>query len=357
MEQEIYHDSDTWLEEKGPRQNVVVSSRARLARNLSRIPFATHANKEELSKVSQLVDRTIKKRPNLKLFQPIILREVSSRARRYLKESHIISPEMEKGTNYRLVYLSPDFHISIMVNEEDHLRIQGLVAGFQLKKILDKIFSIEEDLTDSMNVAFSEQFGYLTACPTNLGTGLRISVMLHLPGLVMTRNIDDTLKMLQPHGLTFRGFYGENSEFSGDLYQVSNEISLGKTEEEIVWLLTKVVETVIEREEEARNNLFTSQVKIVEDTIWRSYGLLTQARTIDTQEAMKLLSRIRLGIDKGYFKTIDHYRLNRLIIEIQPAHLEHENTLQSNSEARDSARAELLRNLFNPLQAEPGNEN
>jgi len=343
---EKYRQSDDWLDETGPDQHVVVSSRARLARNLSKIPFATHARKEELEEVAKIVQKTIKNLPTISLFNSIDLHEISALERRYLKESHIISAEMEKGDIHRIVYVRPDYRISIMVNEEDHLRIQGIVSGFRLSEVFQDILNIDMELMDTLPTAFSDQYGYLTACPTNLGTGLRVSVMLHLPGLALTRKIEDMVQMIQPSGVTVRGFYGENSEYFGDFFQISNEISLGKTEEEIVNLLLSVIRSIIEREEKARETLFLDRVASIEDTIWRAYGLLSQARLIDTQEAMKLLSRIRLGIDRGYFKTLDHARLSRLMIGIQPAHLEYHEKCDPDSEARDVSRAALLRNIF-----------
>jgi len=352
-DQLIHNESDYWLKEKGPQQHVVVSSRARLARNLPKIPFATHARQEELSEVYHRVDQVLQNKLPLKSYQPVVLHETSLLTRRYLKESHIISTEMEKGERFRLVYLSEDCHISIMVNEEDHIRIQGLVAGLQIKEILNQIIAIDIELLSHMPLAFSEQFGFLTACPTNVGTGLRISVMMHLPGLVMSRKIDEVLEIIHPLGVTVRGFYGENSEYIGDFYQISNEVTLGKTEEEIVELLLNVIRLIINKEETARNQLFKNRIISIEDSIWRSFALLSQARMMDSQEAMKLLSRIRLGIDHGYFKFLDHAKLNKLIIDIQPAHLEYTKKCEASAEARDIARASLLRNIFNT----PGSRN
>ncbi len=353
MQEDVFIECDGWLNEAGPQQNVVVSSRARFARNISRYPFATHAKSDELAEVCRMVDETIRGLGMFRGYRPILLHDVSPVVRMYLKESHIISSEMERGKRYRFVYLSPDYHTSIMVNEEDHLRIQGIVSGLRLKEIFGEISKIDVELTDALPVAFSERFGFLTACPSNLGTGLRVSVMLHLPGLVYSRQIDEILKIVQPFGLTVRGFYGENSEFTGDFYQISNEVSLGKSEGEIIETLLNVIKNVIGREEVAREELFKSRPYAIEDIIWRSFGLLSQARMMNSQEAMKLLSRIRFGIDRGYFKNIDHYVLNKLVIELQPAHLQYQKGGEVNSKARDIARATLLRNYFNA----PGSEN
>jgi protein arginine kinase len=343
----LLKESDKWLDMEAPHQHVVISSRIRLARNISRIPFATHAKEEELAEIHRLVENTIQSRVPLKNFQPITLHDVSVMERRYLKESHIISPEMEKGSPFRLVYVSPDFRVSIMVNEEDHIRIQGLAPGLQLMEIFHCIVEIDNELLDNLHPAFSDQYGFLTACPTNLGTGLRVSVMMQLPALVLTRKIDEVLENIQPLGIAVRGFYGENSEFVGDIYQVSNEISLGKSEEEILNMLLNIILNIIDKEEKAREDLFLDRILSTEDIIWRSYGILSQARLMDSQEAMKLLSRIRLGIDRGYFRSLNHYQLNKLIIDIQPAHLQSNEDGEEGTEARDMARADLLRHIFN----------
>ncbi|HOE64794.1 MAG TPA: protein arginine kinase [Candidatus Sumerlaeota bacterium] len=346
MKRNLYSESDIWLKDEGDCENVVISSRIRLARNLSKIPFSTHAKPEELANVERLVDERIQSIPAFNDYESISLHDVSQFTRRYLKESHIISPEMEKGGEHRKVYLSPGGRISIMVNEEDHLRFQILAAGYNLREILDDLIKLDTKLVELLPIAFSEQLGFLTACPTNLGTGLRVSVMLHLPGLVFNRQIEDTIKMLQPLGVTIRGFYGEDSEFTGDVFQISNEASLGKNEEAIVDSIGSIANKVIEQEEEARMELFDKRPLIVEDTVWRSFGILSQARLMDTQETMKLLSRIRLGIERKYFSKMNHYILNRLFFSIQPAHVEYKRQTGPNNQKRDAARAELLRCLF-----------
>jgi protein arginine kinase len=343
----LLKECDKWLEIDAPAQHVVISSRIRLARNISRIPFATHATEDELAEIHRLIENTIQSRDPLRDFQPIQLHDVSVIDRRYLKESHVISPEMEKGAPFRLVYVTPDFRASIMVNEEDHIRIQGLAPGLQIREIFQCILAIDNEFLDHLHTAFSDQYGFLTACPTNLGTGLRVSVMMHLPALVLTRKIDELLENIQPLGIAIRGFYGENSEFTGDIYQVSNEISLGKSEEEILDMMYNIIENIIHQEEKARDDLFLNRIISTEDIIWRSYGILSQARMIDSQEAMKLLSRIRLGIDRSYFRSLTHSQLNKLIIDIQPAHLQTGENGEEGTEARDMARAVLLRHIFN----------
>jgi protein arginine kinase len=346
MDRDILKKSDEWINNGGPHENVAVSSRARLARNISRMPFATHASPEKLEEAADIINQKIQGIESLNDFKSISLLKIPGINRAYLKESHIISPEMEREYKHRFIYYSQIRPVSILINEEDHIRIQGFVAGLNLKKILNEIFVVDSKLTDELPVAFSEQLGYLTACPSNLGTGLRVSVMLHLPGLVLLKKIIETIDMARPYGLTARGFYGENSEFTGDFFQISNEVSLGKSEEEITNTLIKMILIIIEKEKKAREKLFNDQPYWIEDTIWRSFGSLTQARMMETGEAMKHLSHIRLGIDHGYFQTMSHLKLNKLIIKIQPAHLQIHEKGTAESQTRDITRAKILRECF-----------
>ncbi|MCX7766136.1 MAG: ATP--guanido phosphotransferase, partial [Candidatus Sumerlaeia bacterium] len=316
IEQHIIFDSDRWLEEAGPKMHVVISSRSRLARNLDNYRFALFARKEELHAVAEQIANAIQQIQELNQFLKIDLTQLDKIERHFLTESRIISKELEKSGDERFVYLSPDRRVSIMVNEEDHLRMQCILAGLQLRNTFEIINRIDDRLANYLDFAFSEKFGYLTACPTNVGTGLRLSVMLHLPALVIQNKIGEIVELIQPYGFILRGFQGENSEFEGDCYQVSNEITLGKTEEELLETLQKVVEQIIEREESARQTLFTEYRSTVDDVIWRSYALLRYARRLDSVEAMQLLSRIRLGIDLGYFPQLSHQQLNQLFIMI-----------------------------------------
>ena len=337
--------TDQWLARNGPRDHVVVSSRARYARNLSTYRFAPKAGSEELGAICRAIDEALKDDEIFRTYQRVAVTEMSNTERIYLKESHLISVEMEKGGEFRLLYLGPGYQNSIMVNEEDHLRVQSLVPGFQLLAALEELNHLDDQLSERLDFAYSGRWGYLTACPTNTGTALRVSVMLHLPGLVLTRQVEEILKSLQQCGLTVRGFYGEHSDFLGDFFQVSNEITLGKSEEELFHLLEKVVEQLIEKEEGARLRLFKDRKLYVEDMIWRAYALLSHARSMDSAEAVKLLSKLRLGVDRGWFGSLTHNQLTRLIVDIQPAHLQfHQELDASNARARDIARSSYLRN-------------
>ena len=340
-----------WAEMSGPSGHVVISSRVRHARNIDRMSFPSRANKDDLRRVCESVDRLVRSDAALAGFARVDIDSCSTLERAFLKESHIISPELELAGQYRVLYIHSERSCAIMVNEEDHLRMYCLRAGLQLKPVLDEINAIDAVLGRSVKYAFSERYGYLTTCPSNVGTGMRASVMLHLPGLVMTQQIEDMVKTLPPAGLTVRGYYGENSEFLGDFYQVSNEVTLGRTEEQIVQSLQAVIQQITHREEMARTTLFEKKRAYVEDVIWRAYALLTNARIMASSEAFKLLSPIRLGIERGYFPSLTHHRLNQLIVQAQPAHLQLSEGGEIGVEDRDIARARLLRAAFTGMDA------
>jgi protein arginine kinase len=263
--------------------------------------------------------------------------------RGYLKESRLISKELEKGAAGASVYVSQDAMASILVNEEDHVRMQVLAGGLNIEDALERLDRMDKALGGVVGYAWSDKYGYLTACPTNVGTGFRASVMLHLPGLTLMKEVDASLQGVAQHGLTVRGFYGENTDHSGDFYQMSNEMTLGRPVEQIVQVLKDVLQRVVEREEEARIELFRHHAVATKDAIWRSYALLSHAVKMDSAEAMRLLSRLRLGIDQGFFKDLDHQSLNRLVVDIQPAHLERRRMAEGNGTTRDELRAAFLR--------------
>lgn len=335
--------TDDWILEKAPRSEVVVSSRARVARNLPRYPFAPRARKEQLAGVAEVIGKALKSSDYFRDFNRIDVAKISNVDRRFLRESHLISSELEKGREHCEVYLDGDARTSIMVNEEDHVRLQALLAGLQITAVYQRVEAIEEALESVVEFAYSPAFGYLTACPTNTGTGLRVSVMLHLVGLVMANQIEEALGSLGHFGLVVRGAYGEHSAHSGDLFQVSNEITLGRTEENLVEVLDQVVGQILERESQARDMLFKNHGAKVEDAVQRAIGLLSHARTIDSNEAVTLLSRLRLGVGRNLGLSITHEQLNRLLIDVQPAHLRRIVKNVDSTEEGDIARATLLR--------------
>jgi protein arginine kinase len=337
---------DRWLLEETPESPVVVSSRARIARNLPNQPFTPRANPEQLSFIARRVDEGVTRTAALANFMRVDVDKSSAEDRCFLRESHLISNDLEKGGGSRLVYLSPERDASLMVNEEDHLRLTTLKAGFRLADVYDRLVEIEQELEKEVVLAFSEEFGYLTACPTNTGTGLRLSVMVHLPALTMLERVEVTLADLNNYGLVVRGAYGEHTESMGDLYQISNEITLGKSEEEILAILQGVVQQIIDQEMDARENLLRDWHEKLEDVVCRAMGVLSNARRIDSLEAISLLSRIRLGLGHPWGITMSHPALSRLFVQIQPAHLQCSQMGGATPEDRDQLRAALLRSNF-----------
>ncbi len=336
---------DRWAGGDGPKNNSIISSRARYARNLEHIPFAPRARTEQLRAVLERIDEAISKSPYFENFKRLTVSDINSLQRCYLKESHLISSELEQGGEHRVLYISPDYRISIMINEEDHLRMQCIDVGFQVPKVLAILDEVEAELGRLLNFAKHERFGYLTACPTNTGNGLRISVMLHMPGLVLINKIEEITKSIAQYGLTVRGIYGENSEHTGDFFQISNEVTLGQSGSQTRETLESVAEQLLEREIKARNALFEQKPLIVRDLVARALAILKNASIIDSTEAMTHLSKIRLGIDRGWFeKELMHSDLSRLMVLVQPAHLQCEDGNSIPPERRDNRRAEILQN-------------
>ena len=264
-----------------------------------------------------------------------------------MRESHLISHELERdGGPDRLVFTPPSFDGSIMINEEDHLRMTTLAPGFHLQQVFDRLRQIEVAVEHELDLAYSDEFGYLAACPTNAGTGLRLSVMLHLPGLALGEKVDESLLGLSELGLVVRGAYGENSDHAGDLYQISNEITLGKSEEDLLELLESVVRQIVERELEMRHKLLRETSVKLQDAVCRAIAILSSARQIDSGEAVALLSRVRLGIGHEWGIGMRHPELSRLFFDIQPGHLQYRHAGYATPYDRDCERARLLRERF-----------
>ncbi len=334
-----------WLKGIGPRSNIALSSRIRLARNLRDYPFPSVAKKKDLENVVERIKGILNQDPYFKGFSLFMLESLSKAEREALVEKHLISPEHASSGARKAgaVLIEHEGVLSVMINEEDHLRIQCFLGGLQLGevwRIIDRFDSILEKYVD---YAFDEEFGYLTACPTNVGTGLRASVMLHLPGLVMTKKIGKVVEELSKIGLTVRGIYGEGTEALGNLFQLSNQVTLGPSEEEIIDKLEKIALRVIEEEELSRKQLFKVKGVRLEDSLWRAYGILKNARIMSSKEAMELLSQVRMGVDMGILPSIDKRKFNELLISIRPAHLQLSAKRELAPEERDKIRADLLR--------------
>jgi protein arginine kinase len=335
---------DSWLLQDGPDLAIVASSRVRFARNLPEIVFPPRARVDDLARSARIIDDAVRRSEYLTAeFHRLAVDDLDATSRAFLKESHIISNEMERGGDHRYVYLNDDGSLGMMVNEEDHLRIFSLLPGMQLDAAFEKVCRLDDELQRFLKFAWSDRYGYLSACATNAGTGMRGSVMLHLPALVITKQLERLVIGLPELGLTVRGYFGENSDFLGDHYQVSNERTLGRREQDVLVTMGKVVAAAIDAETKAREALMDERREAVEDMIWRSFAILSNARMIDTAEAAKLLSKMRLGIDHGFFDKLDHAALHRLMVTIQPGHLQMSEGGDLQSEKRDALRARLLR--------------
>jgi protein arginine kinase len=315
----------TWLDASGPESHIVLSTRVRLARNLQGMAFTVRASDTDLEVTrDQIVEAG---RQTLSLSEGAVfpVGELDRLDRQLLHERHMISRELagldRDHPVRRAGALLSNGSLGIMINEEDHLRLQSLQSGVGLEACYTELERLDSELGARIPVAFHPEFGYLTACPTNAGTGLRASVLIHLPGLVLTKEIAKVLQGLSQVGLTFRGLYGEGSEVVGNFFQLSNQTTLGKREEELIDHLDKMVLQVIEYEMQAREVLEREAPAVIADKVWRAYGLLRYARSLSFEETMNLLSGVRLGVGLNLIDDVSVYTLNKLLIFTQPAHL------------------------------------
>jgi len=335
----------SWMQANGPDSDIVISSRIRVARNLKNEPFPILATAQQSDKVLQLAAAALKS-PELQAlgkFDFIPLENIDELEKRVLVEKHLISPTLANESRGGAVILSQNEEISVMVNEEDHLRIQVLYPGFQLTEAWEVAQKIDDAFEAELDYAYDEKRGYLTSCPTNVGTGIRASVMLHLPALVITKQINRILQAVQQVGLAVRGIYGEGSEVIGNMFQISNQITLGQTEEEIIDNLRGVARQIIEHEKSSRNKLLQDSRTKLTDRIRRSYGILCYAEVIDSKEAAQRLSDVRLGIDLGIIQGLSAKVMNELQVMTQLGYLQHYFGRPLTPEERDVHRAQLIR--------------
>ena len=336
-----------WLKATGPESDVVVSSRLRLARNLSAYPFLNRLSPEQRDAIIQEVREAVKNSNFLKLACFISSTSLPELDRQFLQERHLVSRELylEEGKN--AVVITPDEMVSLMVIEEDHLRLQVFQSGLNLVETWRIADEIDTELEKELDFAFDGTLGYLTACPTNVGSGLRASCMLHLPSLVLTKQVHKVLQALSKLNLAVRGLYGEGTEASGNFFQFSNQITLGQPEEEIISNLEGVIRQVITHEREAREYLKKKRKSKMEDQIWRALAVLKAARMISSSEAIQLLSLVQVGIDVGVLEgQVSHTDLNQLFLLIQPAHLQKMTGKVLGATERDARRAARIREYF-----------
>lgn len=335
----------SWMKPTGAESDVVLSSRIRLARNLCRIPFPNRAETKQLAEVVSQTQAAIKElEKNNHQYDMIRLDSLTPLDRFILVERHITSPHHVQDPAERGIILRDDAAVSILINEEDHIRIQCMRPGLDLMKGYECANAIDDALETSLDFAYSEQLGYLTSCPTNIGTGLRASVMLHLPGLVLTKQIQRMVTAATQLGMAVRGIYGEGTEASGNIFQLSNQLTLGYSEQEIVDNLTSVARQVVEQERSARNTLLAEAGNSLKDRVWRAYGVLRFARSISGQEAVSLLSEVRLGADLGILDAVDPQVFNELLVATRPHYLVKQyGKPEFDSAARDQLRASVIR--------------
>jgi len=342
----LKHTSE-WLKGTGPNADIVISSRIRLARNLDKFPFPQWANRTQGEQTLNTVLEGIKKVDYLKGTTIFRIAELDSIDKQFLIERHLMSMEHAQKTENKALIVDNEEIVSIMCNEEDHMRIQVMQSGFNLHEAWDIINQIDDSLAKALTYAFSPEWGYLTACPTNTGTGMRGSVMLHLPALVMSRQIDRVMAAIAKLSFTTRGLYGEGTQATGNFFQISNQVSLGPSEQEIIDNINSIIRQIIEQESQAREIMMSKSRALLEDRINRSLGILKSARIITSQETIELLSMVRLGEDLGLVKDLNKSSLNELFIITQPAHLQKIEGKSISSEERDIKRAELIRERLN----------
>ncbi|MFM7250709.1 MAG: protein arginine kinase [Planctomycetaceae bacterium] len=310
-----------WLRGTGPESDIVMSSRVRLARNLAQFPFVSRATDQDRAEIERVLRERISGVPVGRGLDYIDVGRLEEVDRRFLVERQLISREHADAQGARGVAIDGAEQVSLMINEEDHLRIQCLHSGLDLRGAWEQIKIVDDQVERVVPYAFHPRWGYLTACPTNVGTGIRVSVMLHLPALVITRQIDKVFRSLHKISLAVRGLYGEGSQAMGDFYQISNQTTLGRTEEELVQQVADVVPVLIDYERRAREFLVRETQQNVHDQVSRAYGILRTAQTITNEETMQLLSRVRMGVLLGLIGDVKIADINSLLMRTQPAHL------------------------------------
>ncbi|HOE68067.1 MAG: putative ATP:guanido phosphotransferase [Candidatus Omnitrophica bacterium ADurb.Bin314] len=342
--------SVNWLRATGPENDVVVSSRIRLARNLANYPFLIKMTPDQRIALIAEMEKAVRASSFLKKANMILTKEIGEIDRQFLLERYLISNALVREDGASAVVITPDEMVSLMMIEEDHLRLQVFQSGLNLAEAWRIADEIDMELEKSLSYAFDATLGYLTACPTNVGTGIRASCMLHLPSLVITKQIQKVLQALSKLNLAVRGLYGEGTQALGSFFQFSNQITLGQPETEIISNLEGVIKQVITHEREAREYLRKKRKTKMEDQVWRALGVLKSARLISSQEAIQLLSLVQTGVDTGIIEgRVTHRDLNQLFLWIQPGHLQKMHGSELSAADRDIQRADRIRTFFSKL--------
>lgn len=332
-----------WLSGESSDSQVVLSSRVRLARNIANSPFPSRADTDARERVLSFVKNALKKSPDLSQGTFVNCSQLNDLDRSFLVERHLVSLEFTQLRDFSALLIGKNENLSVMINEEDHLRIQALASGLEIREAFRMADHVDDELAKSLEFAFDPAFGYLTSCPTNTGTGMRASVLIHLPGLALTREIEKVISQISKLGLVVRGFYGEGSDVWGNLFQVSNQTTLGRSEQDLLESLERVTRQIIEYEENARKRLFNEAKEQIEDKIWRAYAILKYARTLTSEETLNMLSAIRLGIGMAVLDIVSLSQVNEILALTQPAHLQKYFKKRMEPGERDQVRAELVR--------------
>ncbi|WP_332649121.1 protein arginine kinase [Lysinibacillus sp. 54212] len=363
IEHFLKNTTPSWIEASGENADIVMSTRIRFARNLNGILFPISFSEEDAKQVDEAVMKVLLSIDNNDThFSYFSMKEMSALQRQVLVEKHLISPNLAKHEKTASVFLTENEAISVMVNEEDHIRIQCLSPGTRLIETYEKAKRVDRYLSKQLAYAYDEQFGYLTSCPTNVGTGLRASVMMHLPALTMSKQMNVLIQMMARLGMVVRGFYGEGSENLGNIYQISNQITLGKSEREILDELQTVVEQIIQKERKARQQLFARAPVTLEDRLYRSLGTLLYARVLSSEEAATCLSNVRLAVDLEIIQHLSIAQLNECMLLLQPGFIQQYANTELRPEERDIFRAKLLQeklrmqNRNEPMTREKGED-
>lgn len=334
-----------WYLQSGKESDVVVSSRIRLARNIIEYPFETRCSKKENE---EIVDKIKEVLPSIGYGLKILkLKDMDDITKMSLVEKRLVSPDFVMNKNdIGAIAINEEENICIMINEEDHLRLQVFAPGFEIEELLKLMVEIDTKFGKALNYAYNDKYGYLTACPTNVGTGMRVSVMVHLPALTITKNINKVFYTINNFGVNIVGAYGENSKELGDVFQISNKRTLGVTEQEIIENIKVVTEKLIEQERKARKFLAKDTFDL-EDTIYRSYGLLSSCRKISLEEAQKLISNVKMGTDLGILPELNDSKVQQLILYTKPANMQKYLGEQYEALERDIKRSEIIKKIIN----------
>lgn len=351
--EDLVYNAASWLSGEEDADGMVVSCRARLARNLAAWPFAPKTTLQDQEKIIEQVLSASQKCRQMRDAVFFQMNALQANQHQLLVERHLISPALAKSKGQRGVLFNADESLSVMINEEDHLRLQAILPGLQTRAAWQRVDALDDALRSELEWAQSEHWGFLTACPTNTGTGLRISVLIHLPALVLTEDMERVMRGLTRMTFAVRGFYGEGTNAVGNLFQVSNQVTMGVPEGEIVEKLSAVTQQVMGYEKEAQAALLADAAAQVEDKVWRAYGILRHARVLSGQEFMNLLSAVRLGCSLGMIDSLPLGFINQLMIITQPSHLQAESRADLSPADRDVRRAELVRRCWAEQRRSP----